>query len=481
MATFLKPDKTYTLDTGLTVKEYFLTAHNPNKIVLPAKRTAPLIGVTLHNTGDIVEASGTTDPEQYTRATVNGNMGDVRVHYYVDDIEAWRNLPDDYTSWHAATGGQGQGNCNTISIECIMRNQTDAESVASMENAAKLIASIFKTYGWTVEKNLYTHNYWTNYLATGKCDADLSAQSLKKVSTTAANVVNGGLANKAGKYCPVYILPQWDKFKALVNKYLGTNSVPTSPTETAPAKSDEETIWDFLTAKGLNAFAVAGIMGNLYAESALKPTNLQNAYEGKLGYTDDSYTKAVDNGSYTNFAKDSAGYGLAQWTYWTRKQALLDYVKSVGKSIGDLTAQLEFLWTELQGYKTSMATLKSATSVKQASDVILTDFERPADQSDTVRAKRAAYGQGYYDKYAKATAAAPTTPTTSTFTPYLVKVTASVLNYRNGAGTNYKVNGTVKKGEVYTIVGEAKGAGATLWGKLKSGAGWLSLDYCAKV
>jgi hypothetical protein len=395
-------------------------------------------------------------------------------------------LPDDYTSWHAATGGQGKGNADTISIECIMASQSDAQSLAAMDNAAKLIASIFKTDGGTVDKNLYTHNYWTNYLATGKCDADLSAQSLKKVSTTAANVVNGGLANKAGKYCPVYILPQWDKFKALVNKYLGTNSVPTTPTAATPTVTTittdtAETIWNFLTAKGLNAFAVAGIIGNLYAESALKPTNLQNAYEGKLGYTDDSYTKAVDDGSYSNFAKDSAGYGLAQWTYWSRKQALLDFAKAAGKSVGDLNAQLEFLWSELQGYKTALATLKSATSVKQASDVILTDFERPADQSDTVKAKRAAYGQGYYDKYAKATAAAPTTPTATTFTPYLVKIIASVLNYRNGAGTNYKVNGTVKKGEVYTIVGEAKGTGATLWGKLKSGAGWLSLDYCAKV
>jgi uncharacterized protein YgiM (DUF1202 family) len=67
------------------------------------------------------------------------------------------------------------------------------------------------------------------------------------------------------------------------------------------------------------------------------------------------------------------------------------------------------------------------------------------------------------------------------FTPYLVKITASVLNYRSGAGTNYPVKGTVKQGEVYTIVGESSGTGAKLWGKLKSGAGWLSLDYVVKI
>jgi len=67
--------------------------------------------------------------------------------------------------------------------------------------------------------------------------------------------------------------------------------------------ANEKIIWDFLR-KTFNPYATAGIMGNLYAESALKPTNLQGTYEKKLGYTDDSYTAAVDNGTYTNFIKD---------------------------------------------------------------------------------------------------------------------------------------------------------------------------------
>ena len=108
--------------------------------------------------------------------------------------------------------------------------------------------------------------------------------------------------------------------------------------------TNEERIWNFLTCKGLNSFAVAGLMGNLYAESGLQPNNLQNSYERSLGMTDAEYTAAVDNGSYSNFIKDSAGYGLAQWTYWSRKQNLLNYVKKAGKSIGDLEAQLCFLY-----------------------------------------------------------------------------------------------------------------------------------------
>lgn len=166
--------------------------------------------------------------------------------------------------------------------------------------------------------------------------------------------------------------------------------------------SNEQKIWSFLIGKIGNPYGVAGLMGNLNAESALNPNNLQNSYERSLGMTDAQYTAAVDNGSYTNFAKDSAGYGLAQWTYHTRKAALLAYAKSVGASIGSLDMQLNFLYKELsESYSTSvLAVLKTAKSVREASDAVLTKFERPADQSETVKSKRAAYGQTYYNKYA---------------------------------------------------------------------------------
>lgn len=60
--------------------------------------------------------------------------------------------------------------------------------------------------------------------------------------------------------------------------------------------------------------------------------------------------------------------------------------------------------------------------------------------------------------------------------PYKVKVKTDVLNIRTGAGTQHKVVGQIKENEVYTIV-ENKGN----WGKLKSGAGWICLDYTVKM
>lgn len=79
---------------------------------------------------------------------------------------------------------------------------------------------------------------------------------------------------------------------------------------------NETAVWKYLKSQGLTNAGVAGLMGNIYAESGLDPKNLQNSYEKSLGYTDETYTTAVDNGTYTNFVRDKAGYGLYQWTYW---------------------------------------------------------------------------------------------------------------------------------------------------------------------
>ena len=74
----------------------------------------------------------------------------------------------------------------------------------------------------------------------------------------------------------------------------------------------EKQIFDYLVSFGFTKEGVAGLMGNLKAESNLNPKNLQNSYERKLCLSDNMYTEEVDNGTYTNFVHDSAGYGLAQ-------------------------------------------------------------------------------------------------------------------------------------------------------------------------
>ena len=152
-----------------------------------------------------------------------------------------------------------------------------------------------------------------------------------------------------------------------------------------------ERIINFLRSKGLNDFGIAGVLGNMFAESGLNPRNLQNTYEKKLGMTDEQYTNAVD---------DKARYGFFQLTYWSRKQNFLNFAKERKTSIGDEETQLEFFYRELcTSYPAVLAILKSATSVLQASNAMLLNYERPADQSESVQRKRAEYSQNYYDKY----------------------------------------------------------------------------------
>lgn len=284
-----------------------------------------------------------------------------------------------------------------------------------------------------------------------------------------------------------------DNAHAAVNLTAGLKAKAAAVTTPAASATgnNEKAIWNFLIGKGMNAYAAAGIMGNLYAESAFNPRNLQNSYEKKIGLTDEEYTAAVDAGTYTNFAKDCAGYGLAQWTYHTRKQGLLSKAKAVGKSVGDLNIQLSFLWEELQGYKKVMQQLKAAGSVAEAASAFMIGFERPADQSATAQKKRASYGQKYFDKYAGSRPAAPSTSGKNEpdaaykvgrnytlqanmyvrKTPNGEKLSFSALTadgkahgYADGAG-----KAILKKGTVVTCNGLEKAAGGAIWVKIPSG------------
>lgn len=174
-----------------------------------------------------------------------------------------------------------------------------------------------------------------------------------------------------------------------------------------PYKIDRDRfVWNYFRSKGLNEYATAGLMGNLQCESALRPNNLQNSFESKEGWTDKSYTEGVNNGSYKNFVHDKAGYGLAQWTWWSRKQALLYFAQKKKVSIDDLGMQLQFLWEELGAYEHVMKVLSKANSIKEASNVVLREYERPAvvvnnNKSGITKAlnARTAAGKEFYDKF----------------------------------------------------------------------------------
>lgn len=177
---FLTPD-TVRIENGLQIKTKILPVNKkPNRKLLNGK----VEWITIHNTADIQEAAGTNDAEQYARATHNGAMGGVTVHYYIDETDCWQLLNENEIGYHAADGANGPGNGTSLAIEIIMDGSGDAEDTGAEERGALLAAILLHRHGLGINK-LTTHNHWY-----------------------------------PKKYCPLYILPHWDKFVKKVEGYL---------------------------------------------------------------------------------------------------------------------------------------------------------------------------------------------------------------------------------------------------------------------
>lgn len=171
--------------------------------------------------------------------------------------------------------------------------------------------------------------------------------------------------------------------------------------------------WEYLIKAGLTKEGAAGLMGNLYSESGIIPNRvemlcLQRLREAGRYYTDATYTAFVDDGTISRdeflhpLPNRQYGYGLCQWTSPGRKGKLYDHCKARKVSIGDLQAQLDFLITELQqSYPTVWRVLTTTDSIAEASDIVLTKFEMPADTGYAVRTTRADYGFEFYNHFAK--------------------------------------------------------------------------------
>ena len=139
------------------------------------------------------------------------------------------------------------------------------------------------------------------------------------------------------------------------------------------------------------------MIGNFYIEAGLKPNNVEDS----SGFDDETYTKNVDNGTYSkeSFVNDGAGYGLAQWTYSSRKKALYEYAKEKGTSIGDLNMQMEFLWKEMNStHKSGLNYMKQNgdKSVDSLTEYFCWEFENPGVPHMNERKR---YANDIYEKY----------------------------------------------------------------------------------
>lgn len=152
------------------------------------------------------------------------------------------------------------------------------------------------------------------------------------------------------------------------------------------------TILTALVRGGMTPIAACAMGGNMMCESNMTANIAQR---GMTTLTDAQYTAAADSGA-IDFAHDAGGYGLCQWTYYTRKQALLDYARSCGVSVGDEQMQVQFCLNELRtGYPRLWAYLQTTQDIHCAGD-ICTDYERPA--VNNIR-DRIAYANALYMQY----------------------------------------------------------------------------------
>ena len=145
--------------------------------------------------------------------------------------------------------------------------------------------------------------------------------------------------------------------------------------------SNVQLIYKQLRDAGVSEAGALGLMGNWMAESGLEPGRLQGDLSQGRGYSR-AYTEGVANGSIgrSQFGRDQKGYGLAQWTYYTRKEDLYDFWNGSGKALDDAGMQVSFAVQELSEngeYAGLWSVLKTTEDIWTATDKVCRLYERP--------------------------------------------------------------------------------------------------------
>lgn len=174
-------------------------------------------------------------------------------------------------------------------------------------------------------------------------------------------------------------------------------------------------IYKACRAAGMTHAGAIGLLGNLQGETSnFDPMSVETSYLNRFKLTDAEYTRRADagepiyNGKY--FIKDSAGYGIAQWTYWGRKKNLLDFAQIRGTSVGDLDTQIAFMLKEMQTHYTrTWKTLTTTGSIADAVKICVTEYEKPANQSSAIE-KRTWYANTWAKLISEGGTAEPEKP-----------------------------------------------------------------------
>ncbi len=199
--------------------------------------------------------------------------------------------------------------------------------------------------------------------------------------------------------------------------------------------TDTEKIWWYFRSLGYSPVATAAAMGNLSAESGLISYRKQGDYNPPDYTESKKYTESVDNKTLSKnaFIHDSIGYGLAQWTYYTRKDALYKKANKEKTSIGDLQMQLDHIVSELGTHK-KQSWYKQwynspEESIDTATELFCREFEKPGTPHLDERKKAA---KAIYSKYKDKTAPSSSTvenPSTSVGSDFIYNTALQIKKY----------------------------------------------------
>lgn len=176
-------------------------------------------------------------------------------------------------------------------------------------------------------------------------------------------------------------------FTSLFSGGSGGTSSSGSGYTAATGNDNESKVWNFFKSKGLNDYAIAGIMGNMKQESGFDPTASESGQGGRDG---------------------SGGYGLIQWT-GGRRQKLFDAATAQGKDVNDIEFQLNYLWDEVFSSNSSYRSelegkgFFNVNNVSDATHIYHDVVERSADTDADINKKRVQPAQDYYNKYSGTT------------------------------------------------------------------------------
>ena len=243
-----------------------------------------------------------------------------------------------------------------------------------------------------------------------------------------------------------------------------------------------EIIWKELMKEINNPYGVAGLMGNLFAESSLNPLCKTGGFKGDTG---EIYVAKVDDGiiDKASFARDGVAIGLAQWRYWSRKEQLYIWAQKRKESIGDLMCQISFLLNEIKTYKTVWNTLLNASSVKEASDIVMERYEKPANMSEQMKSKREIFGVGYYNVFVDKEISEDSEKVTDD--DHYVVTTVGNVFYRAGNGTEYERLGRSNSvpGDRYKWIATSENNWHAIVATVnhKDRVVWMCGDYCKVI